>query len=63
MKKFKVYLSAESWASVTVEAENEEQAIEKALDETDGYAEAEFSDWSFEGHEAEEIKQTEGDDD
>jgi hypothetical protein len=42
---------------------NEEQAIEKALDETDGYAEAEFSDWSFEGHEAEEIKQTEGDDD
>lgn len=54
MAKFTVFLNAFASATVEVEADNPEEAFKKAIDETDGYAEAEFSDWDYESGEVED---------
>lgn len=56
MAKFKVFLTGYCCASVEIEADSPEQALEIAYDETDGYAEADFSDWDFDTNEVENEK-------
>lgn len=55
MKKYLVHLTATSCASVEIEADSPEEALQKAYDETDGYSKAEFSDWDYEYNEVEDM--------
>lgn len=56
MGKYRVYLTAISSASVEIEADGPEEALKQAYAETDGYAEAEYSDWDYEYNEVEDLE-------
>lgn len=58
MAKYRVYLEAVASISVEVEAEDEDDAIEKAFDETpsQGWDWPDMGDWYFPADERDELK-------